>query len=89
LLRRRVGWELFIRDRPDDFESFYWPNSHFNPYGAYEVAKCVAEGLRTAAPELAKHLIDFEGFNPAQPDDFESFYWPNSPFTETLKPYGN
>lgn len=64
-------------------------NTHFNPYGAYEVAKCVAEGLKTAAPELAKHLIDFEGFNPAQPDDFESFYWPNSPFTETLKPYGN
>lgn len=64
-------------------------NTHFSTYGAYQIAKCVAEGLKTAAPELAKHLINFESYNPAQPDDYEIFYWPLSIFTESLKPYGN
>jgi lysophospholipase L1-like esterase len=64
-------------------------NTHFNTYGAYQIAKCVAEGLKKAAPELAVHLVNFSGYNPAQPDDFETFYWPNSPFSETTKPYGN
>ncbi|MCM1140653.1 MAG: rhamnogalacturonan acetylesterase [Duncaniella sp.] len=64
-------------------------NTHFNTYGAYEIAKCVAEGLKTAAPELAKHLVNFEDFDPATPDDPETFYWPLSIFTESTKPYGN
>ncbi len=64
-------------------------NTHFNPYGAYEVAKCVAEGLKTAVPELAAHLTDFDGFDPAEPDAVESFVWFDSPFTDSTKPYGN
>lgn len=48
--------------------------THHSAYGAYELAKCVAEGIRQQAPELAKHLKDdFKGFDPAQPDPFASF----------------
>jgi lysophospholipase L1-like esterase len=47
--------------------------THHNNYGAYELARMVVLGLRNADPKLtaniAKHLIDKSGFNPARPDD--------------------
>lgn len=64
-------------------------NTHFNPYGAYEVAKCVLQGLRSAAPELASHFVDFTGYDPAYPDTRSDFIWFDSPFTDSTKPYGN
>lgn len=65
-------------------------NTHFNPYGAYEIAKCVLEGIRAARLPLAQYITgDFQGFNPAHPDPVESFHWNPSPFTETEKPDGN
>lgn len=64
-------------------------NTHFNTYGAYQIAKCVVEGLKKAAPELTKHIVNFQGYNPAQPDDPETFVWYDSPFTDSTKPYGN
>src|SRR4029079_16703514 len=43
--------------------------THHNGYGAYELAKCVVEGIRTAVPDLAKHLAaDVKPFDPARPD---------------------
>ncbi len=64
-------------------------NTHFNPFGATQVAKCVREGLKKAAPELAKHLKDAPAYDPAHPDDPAAFYWPEAPFFEAEKPYGN
>ncbi len=64
-------------------------NTHFNPYGAYEIAKCIIEGMKKVVPELAKHLKIDPAFNPAQPDDRSAFHWNNSPFTEIEKPDGN
>ena len=64
-------------------------NTHFNTYGAYQIAKCVVEGLKKAAPELTEHIVNFQGYNPAQPDDPETFVWYDSPFTDSTKPYGN
>lgn len=64
-------------------------NTHFNPYGATQVAKCVAEGLRKAVPELAAHLIVAEGYSPEHPDDPDTFVWYAAPFAEAEKPYGN
>lgn len=64
-------------------------NTHFNPYGAYEIAKCVIEGMKKAVPELAAHLKSTPAFNPAQPDDVNTFYWNDCPFTEIEKPDGN
>jgi lysophospholipase L1-like esterase len=43
--------------------------THHSAYGAYELAKCVAEGIRRAVPSLAAHLTsDFQPFDPAHPD---------------------
>lgn len=64
-------------------------NTHFNPYGAYQIAQCVIEGMKKAVPELAKHLKIDPSYNPAQPDDVNGFHWNESPFTEIEKPDGN
>ena len=65
-------------------------NTHFNTYGAYEIAKMVIEGIKNIDPSLATHITpEYQHFNPQQPDNPTTFHWNNSPFTETLKPDGN
>lgn len=64
-------------------------NTHFNPYGAYEIARCIVEGLKTQIPDLARHLKPFPAFDPARPDNPDNFHWDDSPFTEIEKPDGN
>ena len=64
-------------------------NTHFNPYGAYEIARCIVEGIRLQVPALAHFLKPVERFDPAHPDNPDTFHWDNSPFTEIEKPDGN
>ncbi len=64
-------------------------NTHFNTYGADQVAKCVREGIAEKLPELAKHLKPYTKYSPASPDDPETFYWPLSTFVKMEKPLGN
>jgi len=65
-------------------------NTHFNGYGAYELAKCVVEGIRTSKLGLSNYLIDgLKTFDPAHPDSFETFSLPLSPKSSVVKPDGN
>ncbi len=65
-------------------------NTHFNPYGAYEIAKCVIEGMKQLnLPILSDLRSDYVTFDPAHPDDVNSFHWNDSPFFEAEKPDGN
>ena len=64
-------------------------NTHFNPYGAYQIAKCVIEGIKKATPELAKYLKTDIPYDPAKPDNIESFHWCPAPFCAMEKPDGN
>lgn len=65
-------------------------NSHFGVFGAYEIAKCVAEGIKEAKLSIASGLrSDFKGFNPAKPDSFKDFHWDLCPFTASEKPAGS
>lgn len=64
-------------------------NTHFNPYGAYEIAKCIVLGIQKSLPGLARNLIIPLKFDPSHPDDLKSFHWDQSPFTEIEKPDGN
>lgn len=64
-------------------------NTHFNPYGAYQIAKCVLQGIKDNKLGLAKYIKDFKSYNPAYPDVPEAFDWDLSPFTEIEKPDGN
>ncbi len=64
-------------------------NTHFNPYGAYELAKCIVEGIKANNLGLKKYLVDTKPFDPSHPDLIESFNWPMSPKNSTIKPDGN
>ena len=65
-------------------------NTHFNPYGAYEISKMIVEGIKSLNLPLVEYLRpDYKAFDPAQPDAFDTFHWNNSPFIEVQKPDGN
>lgn len=65
-------------------------NTHFNAYGAYELAKCIVAGIQQNVPLLAAYLKkDLPRFNPSQPDDVEKWHLPQSAFIGLAKPDGN
>ena len=65
-------------------------DTHFNPYGAYELAKCVVQAIRQNKLEPEKFLIDgLQNFDPAHPDPVKNFHWFESPAANLLKPDGN
>ncbi|MGI4735396.1 MAG: rhamnogalacturonan acetylesterase [Janthinobacterium lividum] len=65
-------------------------NTHFNPFGAYEVARCVVEGMKAAKLDLVKFLrANISPFNPARPDALAQWHWPESPRSAVTKPDGN
>ena len=55
-------------------------DTHFNNYGAYELARMIVEGLRTTGLPLARELLpDILPFDPSHPDALEQFALPPSP----------
>ncbi len=65
-------------------------NTHFNPYGAYEVAKMVVQGLKDQKIPITQNLrSDFKDFNPAQPDNYQTFIWQPAGLCDLVKPDGN
>ena len=75
----------FARPAPDQVD-----NTHHDNYGAYELAKCVVEGIRENHLPLAQYIVDdFQGFDPAHPDPVGKFDVPSSPLSTTERPRGN
>jgi lysophospholipase L1-like esterase len=65
-------------------------DTHFNPFGAYELAKCVTQAVLQIIPDLAKLVRDdWKTFDPATPDPVAQFRWYESPSVNLLKPDGN
>ncbi|MBC7616669.1 MAG: rhamnogalacturonan acetylesterase [Pedobacter sp.] len=65
-------------------------NTHFNPYGAYEIAQCIILGIKQQQLGIAKYLVDdLPPFNPSKPDDVNKWKWPESPKSSVVKPDGN
>lgn len=64
-------------------------NTHFNTYGAYELAKIIVQSIREKIPALATHLIKTPDFDPAHPDPVALFNWSPSPKADFIKPDGN
>ena len=65
-------------------------NTHFNTYGAYEVAKCVVMGMKQLQLPVIQYLRpDWQDFNPAQPDDWKTFKWAPARNADLVKPDGN
>ena len=64
--------------------------THHSPYGAYELAKCIALGIRQSRLELAGHLVDdVPAFDPARPDPPSEFHIPASPNFTNQRPLGD
>ena len=65
-------------------------NTHFNTYGAYEIARCVVQSIKDNKLPIAKYLKKtVTPFNPSQPDAEEKWYWPPSVLLAAVKPDGN
>jgi lysophospholipase L1-like esterase len=76
--------------------SFAWQdrefadNTHFNPFGAYEVSKLIVMGLKQINSPLVQYLTkDWQDFSPSSPDSPAAFLWPQSIFHDATKPDGN
>jgi lysophospholipase L1-like esterase len=64
-------------------------DTHFNSYGAYELARCVVQSIRDQKLAMAKYLkTDTGRFDPAHPDDVATWSLPLSPMISTATPYG-
>ena len=64
--------------------------THHSDYGAYELAKCIVEGVRADKLDLARYIVpDYKPFDPAHPDPPESFDLPLSPGRQNIPPRGN
>jgi len=65
-------------------------DTHFNPYGAYELARCIVASIIQHKMDIANYLIDpVTVFDPKQPDALTDFHWYESPSVDVLKPDGN
>jgi len=54
--------------------------THHSAYGAYELAKCIVEGVLANKLDFARYIVaDYTSFNPAHPDPPEAFDIPASP----------
>jgi len=65
-------------------------DTHFNPYGAYELAKCVVQSIIDNNYKLKKFIrADWKTFGPKKPDSLNDFRWYESPSVDVIKPDGN
>ncbi|MFN8253877.1 MAG: rhamnogalacturonan acetylesterase [Ferruginibacter sp.] len=65
-------------------------NTHFNTYGAWEIARCIVQAIQDIKLPLASCLKkDIPAFDPAKPDAVEQWYWPQSILMTAVKPDGN
>ncbi|MFW6353454.1 MAG: rhamnogalacturonan acetylesterase, partial [Verrucomicrobiota bacterium] len=65
-------------------------DTHFNPYGGYQLARSVVEGIRLALPDLATQLREDVGpYDPASPDPFAAVEIPPSPRASFDRPLGD
>ena len=65
-------------------------DTHFNPYGAYELTRCIVTSIIKQNLDLRKYLIDPDTiFDPNHPDKLSEFHWYESPSVNLLKPEGN
>ena len=55
-------------------------NTHFNPYGAYEISKMMVEGMKSLSLPIVKYIrLDYHSFSPSNPDDWKTFPWNDAP----------
>ena len=65
-------------------------NTHFNTYGAYQIAQCMLLGIREELLAVVPYIKDdVLIYNPTKPDAVTDWHWPESPRADITKPDGN
>lgn len=64
-------------------------NTHFNSYGAYELAECLVQSIRDQHLPLEQYLKPGKPFDPANPLPFSAWTLPQSPLFSAATPYGD
>ncbi len=71
-------------------ETAFADDTHFNPFGAWEIAKMIVMGLKKMESPLVTHLrAEWQDFDPSHPDNPDTFVWHMSGATDMAKPDGN
>lgn len=64
-------------------------NTHFSNYGAYQLAKCIVEGIKKAQLGIAQQLLpNLSAYDPTHPDPLGAWDFPQSPLVNVIKPDG-
>jgi len=72
-------------DQPTELKD----DTHFNSYGAYELARAIVQNIRDQKLPLAQYLRPgIPAFDPAHPDAFTDWKLPPSPSVSAATPYG-
>ena len=64
-------------------------NTHFNDFGANEIALCVVDGIGKNTTGLEKYLKKISNYTPNKPNNIKNWTFPMSPRFEAIKPDGN
>lgn len=65
-------------------------NTHFNNFGANEIALCVLQGIKDNHLTLTEHITSsFQEYSPNKPNDSKNWNMPVSNRFESVKPDGN
>jgi lysophospholipase L1-like esterase len=73
-------------NQPEAFKD----NTHFTPYGATQLARCIIESIREQKLPLANYIRkDVPRYDPVHPLMPDKFYWPQSPLVAAIRPDGN
>ena len=81
--------KIFYKSLGAYLDKAFQDGTHHNNYGSYELAKCIVLGIQQNHLPLAKSLVDGFSFDPAKPDDVNTFEMVVSPNVSALKPLGN
>jgi lysophospholipase L1-like esterase len=81
--------KIFYKSLGTDLDKAFQDGTHHNNYGSYELAKCVILGIQQAKLPLTKSIVPDFSFDPAKPDDVNTFQMAVSPNASTEKPLGN
>ena len=72
-------------DQPEELKD----DTHFNSYGAYELARAIVQDIRDQHLPLEQFLRpNIPAFSPAHPDPISTFTLPPSPSASAATPYG-
>jgi len=82
-----MSMTLYEAIGPAKLPKAFADGTHQNSYGAYEVAKCVVNGIVEAKLPFAKYRVgDWKPFDPARPDPMEAFKLPPDPQLDPARP---